>query len=81
MPYENDGFVLAKFLSEGTEPPLGSTYACCYIKDGSVYAKRNRNRPLYIVERDGFSLVASTRDILKRAGIEDCEEIASEVRL
>jgi len=76
MPFENDGFILACSIAEGKRiNKIGITYATCFLRQNSVFALRNRNRPLHVVRGNDFTIASSTKDIFIRAGIKDAEII------
>jgi len=72
---ENDAEIFAQKLAMGKLPPahiikkeLGSaSFAAVYIRDGEVFAIRNRKRPLYYFIKYGAVFVVSTIDIARRA--------------
>ena len=70
MPFENDGFILLDRLICGkSDLPRGATYATCFLRGGEVFALRNRNRPLHLIDNEDYRLAVSTANIAKRAGI------------
>lgn len=56
--------------SHRTNPSM----AVCYLMSGKVYAFRNGSRPGYIIYTDESIIVASTREIIKRAYRSSCRE-------
>lgn len=74
---ENDGELL---LSSGKEPldfvrDLPGSFAGILLTPSGAFALRNERRPAYVGYRGGDVCVASTSDILVRAGLIDIEEI------
>jgi len=46
------------------------TLATTYIQDDNLYAYRNKLRPMYYnIQEDNTVVIASTNDILERAGL------------
>lgn len=70
---KNDSEILLRKMIGGVHPlTLENTSQACIAIDASLRKFsfwRNEQRPLYYVNNDDFLVVASTKDILKRAGL------------
>ena len=67
---ENDAYVLAaKLHDEDFLTRTDISYAAVWLDGGKVYARRNRKRPMWKHHNERFKCVASTQDILYRAGL------------
>lgn len=82
IPSDNDGWILMKYLyDEEFLHDKSITLATTYIQDDNLYAYRNEHRPLYYnTQEDGTVVVASTNDILVRAGLENNETVKEHTR-
>ena len=71
IPSDNDGWILMKYLhDEEFLHDKSITLATTYIQDDNLYAYRNKLRPMYYnIQEDNTVVIASTNDILERAGL------------
>jgi glutamine phosphoribosylpyrophosphate amidotransferase len=73
---DNDGYLL---LHKMDDPEFLSsksiTFAMVGLSGGKLIAMKNAKRPLYIAEKNGMQIIASTNDILKRSGIDFAVEL------
>lgn len=60
--------ILKTFLQE-------RTFAGAFLDKKKIQVIRNENRPCYLGKYNGILIVASTRDILQRSGVENFEEL------
>jgi glutamine phosphoribosylpyrophosphate amidotransferase len=67
---DNDGYLLINRL-EDKEFLLKKniSYALVGLKEKKLFCIRNKNRPLHLFEDKNLIIIASTKDILKRSGI------------
>lgn len=80
---DNDGEIFArkvldgedweKFVAEGT-----FSFAGAFLFKKALWVIRNRNRPLWTAKRGPSTFVASTRDILARAGLKQGSRVIVE---
>lgn len=73
---DNDGDVFVQKLLRGDDVEAWVRYgafsfAGVYLRSGKLYALRNERRPLWWAMRGRSKFVASTLDIMKRAGVAD----------
>lgn len=67
---DNDGYVLLNKLNDLDFLSSKSiTFAMVGLSGGKLLAMKNSKRPLYIAEKYGDVIIASTNDIMKRSGI------------
>lgn len=69
---KNDSELLFHTLKQGHSPEYwkdASISAIWLTEDGTMRYNRNGKRPLWVFEDDRYTILASTRDIMKRAGI------------
>jgi len=75
---DNDGYLL---LHKMDDPAFLSsksiTFAMVGLSGGKLVAMKNSKRPLYIADKDGTQLIASTNDIMKRSGIDFAVELSN----
>lgn len=70
MQTENDGEIaLLKNFNEDFLKSLKGSFAGSWIINNKIYYFRNPRRPLYISHQDNFTVIASTKDILARSGL------------
>lgn len=73
MPSDNDGYILFDKIVKDDNAWLKNnktiSYACVWLSNGELYAKRNINRPLYVTEINKNTIYVSTKDIAIRSGI------------
>lgn len=77
---DNDGWILLdKFddLSDLTDYSV--TFAALMLRDKKITPIRNPNRPLWLGKLGGNSYAASTRDIMQRSGIDDCQMLPENI--
>lgn len=78
LPSDNDGWILYDYFSGGKfNLPQGSSYAFLGLDfshdgDKKLSAVRNALRPLWKYESENHVILASTKDILTRAGLNNC---------
>lgn len=82
--FENDGEIFLRKMLRGDDVEAwvaegAFPFAGCYLNKGEMVALRNDKRPLWRAEVDGAEFIASTYDILKRAGLADAGGLISEV--
>jgi glutamine phosphoribosylpyrophosphate amidotransferase len=84
---DNDSELLLRARERGMHPliawPEASIAAVEVAEDGSLRAYRNGKRPLCVAVAPGLVAIASTEDILTRAGVPNAERIqaGTEVRV
>lgn len=69
---KNDSELLFHTLKQGHSPEYwkdASISAIWLTEDGTMRYNRNGKRPLWVFENDRYTILASTRDIMKRAGL------------
>jgi glutamine phosphoribosylpyrophosphate amidotransferase len=77
MDIDNDGYVLIqKFKHKTFVLKDDITFSMIGLDNGKLIALRNKKRPLYFNE-DSNVIICSTRDIMKRSGIEFQKEVTS----
>lgn len=77
---DNDAELLLVALTSNKQRSFGqlmnipvwerASIAALMLKNGKLFAMRNDRRPLWMIEKAGSVLLASTQDIFKRAGAE-----------
>ncbi len=67
--------VLNKIDDESFIASNSITFSVVGLKDNKLFAIKNKKRPLWQYKTDKFTLIASTNDIMKRAGIDNAEQI------
>jgi hypothetical protein len=78
LPSDNDGWILYDYFSGGKfNLPSGSSYAFIGLDFSAgggkkLSAIRNELRPLWKYESENHTIIASTKDILNRAGLNNC---------
>jgi len=73
---DNDGYLLLNKIDDENFITSNSiTFAVVGLKDSKLFAIKNKKRPLWQYKGDKFTLIASTNDIMKRAGIDSAEQI------
>jgi len=53
----------------------GGSFAGVFLEPGRLFAYRNTKRPLWVVDEGSLAVIASTQDILSRAGFNGAEEL------
>jgi glutamine phosphoribosylpyrophosphate amidotransferase len=75
---DNDGYILLnKYEDLDFISKRNISFAMVGLKDKKLFALRNANRPLHIHKGNDFVVLASTKDILNRSGLNDTEELKS----
>ena len=76
---ENDGELALIKKIEGNESLekliRGKTFAGAFLDENEIYVVRNNNRPCYIGFVDNCKILASTKDILKRSGVNEIQPV------
>ena len=68
---ENDGYVLLqKYTDDQFTSSPNITFAMVGLDKDGLFALKNNKRPLWYTKNDDFVLLASTRDIMERSGIQ-----------
>jgi len=71
IPSDNDGWILVDNLdNEDFLTDKSISFATTYIKNETLFAYRNKHRPMYYNQNKDRVVIASTRDILSRVGVE-----------
>lgn len=83
---DNDGEVFLRKLELGVRPAdfilnMTGSFAGCWLQGGVLWAGRNARRPLWWVNYAEAKWFASTRDIFRRAGFPEPEEVGIGVEL
>ena len=77
MDIENDGYVLIQKYDDNLFVSKENiTFAMIGLESGKLIALKNKKRPLYFND-DSNIIICSTRDIMKRSGIEFQKEVSS----
>jgi len=75
MNIENDGYVLIqKYSDEIFVKSDNITFSMVGLDNGNLIALKNKKRPLYLNDETDI-IVCSTKDIMKRSGIETQKEL------
>lgn len=77
---KNDSEILLNYWIKGKHPlELNGSIASIILslKDKSLNFFRNEQRPLYFTQNDEYTVIASTKDILKRSGFKSFEKTIS----
>jgi glutamine phosphoribosylpyrophosphate amidotransferase len=77
---ENDGEIFLRKVTDGEDwhgfvRDARFSFAGLHIFGGTLYAVRNRQRPLWRADFEGGTFFASTADIFARAGFENPQEL------
>jgi glutamine phosphoribosylpyrophosphate amidotransferase len=77
---DNDGEIFIKHLVNGDCPvsfvdSIKGSFAGLWYQDNEMYFVRNKRRPAAYTTNNGAVYIASTKDILKRAGFESYEDL------
>lgn len=79
MITENDGELAILKKNEGDDVLKNflqdKTFAGAFLDLKKLQVIRNENRPCYLGTHKGVSIVASTKDILQRSGVDEFEEL------
>lgn len=81
---DNDGEIFLRRLIAGQDPAefvreMKGSFAGAWLRGGELWIGRNERRPLWRCESGGATWVASTQDILRRAGLPPGEHVETGV--
>ena len=75
----NDGEVVLNIFNQAAEEVRdfikNKTFAGLFLKDNKITVIKNRLRPCYLGVKNDIKVIASTKDILKRSGIENAKTV------